>query len=138
MAITDITNLTGLNIQPETDLNGNIPFSALHAVYIPSLTTAQITTLLTKAETRNGLVVYDNTLNVYKVRQNGVINILGSSISAVTGAGLVTGSPLIVPSGADAAVEVVGNQVNGFIYYGATSTTIRARVNGAWVSIATV
>lgn len=135
MAITDITTLTGLNVQPQTDLNGTIPNSALHGFYVPSLTTAQITTLLTKSEMRNGAIVYDNVLNVLRTYKNGVLNTLGTSLGTATGVGLTSGSPFIFPSGTNGGVEVAGNQVNGFTYYGTTSNTLRSYVDGAWVTI---
>lgn len=136
MAIKTITTLTGLNIQPET-INGNIPNSLLHGFYIPSLTTTQITTLLTKSEMRNGGMVYDNVLNVFRVYKNGVLNTLSTSIGTATGVGLTSGSPVTLPSGTAVAVEVAANQVNGFIYNDTTSNTIKARVNGAWVTVTT-
>lgn len=131
MSTTSITRLTGLNVQPEA-INGTIAEPYLHGFYVPSLTTAQITTLAASTEMRDGVLVYDNELEAYKVRQNGVLYTLNSSVATVTGVGLTSGTPFIFPSGPAAAVEVAANQVNGFTYYNTTANTMRTYFNGAW------
>ncbi len=83
----------------------------------------------------SGFMYYGTTSNTLRVYSGAAWNNINYSISTATGVGLTAGSPCTLPTGPDAAVEVAGNQVNGFIYLGATSGTIRARVGGAWVTV---
>lgn len=72
MTNSDLTNVTGLDVQPER-INGVIPKSGLHGMYAPKLTSTEIASLVTKDEIRDGLVVYNTTLNIYQGRENGNI-----------------------------------------------------------------
>lgn len=125
-----------------TRINGGLQVAANatnknNGFYAPQLTTVQrnaipATTLV------NGAIIYNTTTNTFQNYTNGVWNNLNSSV-ATAGVGLVAGSsPVILPSGADAAVEVPANQINGFIYNGTTSNTTRLRQNGAWVTVSTI
>lgn len=130
--VSNISRFTGINVQPESNDLGVINNSDLHGFYVPSLTTAQITTLVATPEMNNGAVIYDNVLNIFRVWQNGALYTLGTTNGTVTGVGLTSGSPFVFPQGPSAAVEVVANQVNGFTYYNTTANTMRIYFNGAW------
>lgn len=146
-AIPAITTLTGLNVQPESTVGilynpanpQNIAISPahLHGFYVPSLTTAQITTLAGKTEMRNGFIAYDNVVNGYRGYQNGALASLYSTV-ATAGVGLTSGSPVILPTGPSAAVEVAANQIAGFAYYNATAANIRVYANAGWHTVTIV
>jgi hypothetical protein len=87
----------------------------------------------------NGMIVYQTDIGAFKVYQTGASGagwgLLYGNVSAATGAGLVAGnSAFTLPSGTRAAVEVAGNQVNGFMYYDTTNNVIRTYKN-AWQTI---
>jgi hypothetical protein len=136
MTKSDITRFTSLRCQPQ-EVNGVIPDQYLKGMYVPSLTTTQINTLVDSDGDHTALIAYDKPLNVYKGLINGVINTFNTSPATATGVGLTSGSPSILPSGTAVAVEVVANEVNGFMYYNTTATNIRAFVNDAWVTVTT-
>lgn len=90
----------------------------------------------------NGMIVYQTDIGLFKIYQTpasgAAWSIIYANVSAATGVGLVAGnSPYSLPSGTSAAVEVAGNQVNGFIYYNTTLTNPRAYINGAWTTLYT-
>ena len=126
-AITRING--GLQVATNTTNKNN-------GFYAPQLTTVQ-RDAIPAATIVNGAIIYNTTTNTFQNYTNGVWNNLNSSV-ATAGVGLVAGSsPVILPSGPDAQVEVGANAIAGFIYYGATSDTIRLRQNGAWVTVTT-
>lgn len=126
-----ITNLTGLSVQPEANYSGEI--LEPHAFYVPELTTDEIA-LIATSELRDGAIVYDKTLEIHKVRQNGAWVNLVTSDSA-TGAGLTPSSAVILSSGTAVNVQVAANQVNGLVYYDTTSANPKARVGDDWVKL---
>lgn len=129
-----ITRVTGLSVTPNTTTT----ISKNTGLYAPQLTPAQIAAI-PAATLVNGAIVYNTTTNLYNIYQNGAWFTLNSSPTTVSGIGLVAGnSPFLFPSGTAATVEVAANQVNGFMYYNTTANTIKARVNGAWVTVTTV
>jgi hypothetical protein len=88
----------------------------------------------------NGMIVYQTDVGAFKVYQTNANGaewaIMYNNVSTATGAGLAAGdNPFTLPNAAAAGVETLGNQVNGFMYYDATSNSIKARVNGAWVTV---
>lgn len=131
MSKAPITRLTGLDVQP--NLNPTNGSSTPHGFYIPLLTTAQIA-LIPATELRNGLIVANSTTNALQVRLNGALRNVNTSLATATGEGL-NGSPVILPSGTRAAVELVGNQITGFTYYDTTNNVLRVRNNAAWLTI---
>lgn len=83
-----------------------------------------------------GMIVYQTDIGAFKVYQNGAWAIMYNNTSAATGVGLTAGNnPFTLSSGTRAAVEVAGNQINGFMYYDTTNNVIRARVNALWVTV---
>lgn len=58
-----------------------------------------------------------------------------SAAAIGTGVGLTSGIPIGLPRGPRAAVEVAGNQVNGFLYYDTTNNIARKYNNGAWANL---
>lgn len=83
-----------------------------------------------------GMIYYNTASNVFRVYQNATWSSLYANVTAATGVGLVAGdSPFSLPSGTAAAVEVAGNQVNGFAYYNTTTNLPRIYLNGAWSTI---
>jgi len=125
-AITRING--GLQVASNTTNNNGF--------YAPRLTTGQ-RNAIPVATLVNGAIIYNTTTNTFQNYTNGVWNNLNSSV-ATAGVGLVNGSsPVILPSGLDAQVEVGANEINGFIYNGTTSNTTRLRQNGAWVTVTT-
>ena len=129
MSRTAITRINGgLEIVSNPSTTSNNGF------YAPQLSTAQRDAITAS----NGAIIYNTTTLLFQVHKNGAWNTLTSS-SIDVGTGLVAGSsPVIIPSGPKAAVEVAANNINGFIYYDTTNTVLTARVNGAWRVIATV
>ena len=126
-AITRING--GLQVATNTTNKNN-------GFYAPQLTTVQ-RDAIPAATIVNGAIIYNTTTNTFQNYINGFWNNLNSSV-ATAGEGLVAGSsPVILPSGADVAVEVLENEIDGFIYYGTTSNTTRLRQNGAWVTVTT-
>lgn len=122
-----------------TRINGGLQVAANttnenNGFYAPQLTTAQrdaipATTLV------NGAIIYNTTTNTFQNYTNGVWNNLNSSV-ATAGVGLAAGSsPVILPSGTAAAVEIPANEIAGFIYYNTTANTFKARTNVAWVTV---
>lgn len=78
-------------------------------------------------------------LDTYKVYENGKWYTLNKSLDTVSGEGLAPGSsPVVLPTGVKASVEVAGNELGGFIYYDAANAVNRTYVNGAWKTVATV
>ena len=127
-AITRING--GLQVAANTTTNKNNGF------YAPQLTTAQ-RDAIPATTLANGAIIYNTTTNTFQNYTSGVWNNLNSSV-ATAGVGLIAGSsPVILPSGEDASVEVPANQINGFIYYDTTSNTTKLRQNGAWVTVTT-
>lgn len=186
-----ITRVSSMVVDPNYNINLPTDVITSQGLYVPQLTTTQITAITTPT-LQNGAVVYNTSTNTFQVYQNGtwvalysttnlsgnlivpiVANagalpaapangmivyqtdigafkvyqtnasgagwaIMYNNISTATGAGLAAGdNPFTLPDAARAGVEVVGNQVNGFMYYDTTNNVIRARVNGAWVSVTT-
>lgn len=133
-----------------TRINGGVQVAANttnknNGFYAPQLTTVQRDAIPARTLT-NGAIIYNTTLGIYQFYQ--VINAVSTwanlsvSTSAATGVGLITGSPITIPTGVQAAVEVAGNQVDGFIYFspagGANANVFRVYGNGAWKTVTTV
>ena len=127
-AITRING--GLQVATNTTNKNN-------GFYAPQLTTVQ-RDAIPAATIVNGAIIYNTTTNTFQNYTNGVWNNLNSSV-ATAGVGLVAGSsPVILPSGTAVAVEVVANEIAGFIYYNTTANTFKARTNAAWVTVTVV
>lgn len=126
-----ITRVPNLAISPVTSNKNN-------GLYLPPLTTVQ-RDAIPPAAIANGCSIYNTTANSSQAYIGGVWKNINSSVAPVgVGVGLVAGSTaVILPSGINNTVEVADNQINGFIYYGTTTNSIRARVNGAWVTVQT-
>lgn len=117
-------------------VDSNYTQNKYQGLIAPSVTTAQRDAINTSILT-SPIVIFNSTIGLYQVRQNGAWYTLNTTVGT-TGTGLAANTaPLIVPSGAAADVEVVANQINGFIYYNTTANTLKARVNGAWRTITT-
>jgi len=129
MSRTAITRINGgLEVVAKSSSTTNNGF------YAPQLTTAQRDAITAS----DGAIIYNTDTLLFQVSQNAAWNTLTSSSTAI-GAGLVAGSsPVFIPSGAKAAVEVPANAINGFIYYDTTNNVLTAYIGGAWLVIATV
>jgi len=129
MTVPAITRINGgLEVVAKSSATTNNGF------YAPQLTTVQRDAITAS----NGAIIYNTDTLLFQVRQNATWNTLTSSSTAI-GTGLVAGSsPVLIPSGTEAAVEVAANEVNGFTYYDTTNNVLTARIDGAWVVIATV
>jgi hypothetical protein len=129
MSRTAITRINGgLEIVSNPSTTSNNGF------YAPQLSAAQRGAITVS----DGAIIYNTTTLLFEIHQNGEWSTL-TSASVDVGEGLDAGSPpVVIPSGAKAAVEVVANELDGFIYYDTTNTVLTARVNGAWLVIATV
>jgi hypothetical protein len=102
--------------------------------YAPKLSTVR-RDAITASE---GAIIYNTDTLLYQVYQSGAWYALTSSSTDI-GAGLVAGSsPVFIPSGTKAAVEVAANEVDGFVYYDTTNDVLTARIGAAWLVIATV
>ena len=129
MTVPAITRINGgLEVVAKSSATTNNGF------YAPQLTTVQRDAITAS----NGAIIYNTDTLLFQVRQNATWNTLTSSSTAI-GTGLVAGSsPVLIPSGTKAAVEVALNEVNGFTYYDTTNDVLTARIGGAWLVIATV
>ena len=129
MTVPAITRINGgLEVVAKSSATTNNGF------YAPQLTTAQRDAITAS----DGAIIYNTDTLLFQVRQNAAWNTLTSSSTAI-GEGLVAGSsPVLIPSGAKAAVEVVANNVAGFMYYDTTNQVLTARIGAAWLVIATV
>lgn len=90
----------------------------------------------------NGMIVYQTDIGAFKVYQTNATGagwaIMYNNVSTATGAGLAAGdNPFTLPDAARVGVEVVGNQVNGFVYYDSTNNLLRGRVNANWGTLQT-
>ena len=140
--LSNITNLSGLTITSDQITGTNNP-NATFAV--SSLTQTQINLLQnvtpytvggnTNVRVKNGTMVFNITTSTFQIFINGNWVNVFLNASPATGVGLITGCPLILPSGTAVAVEVAANQFPGFIYYNTTANTIKYRDNAAWKTI---
>ena len=89
----------------------------------------------TNVRVKNGTMVFNITTGMFQIFIGGNWVNVFLNASTATGVGLITGCPLILPSGTAVAVEVAANQVPGFIYYNTTANTIKYRDNAAWKTI---
>ena len=125
-----------------TRINGGLQVAANatnknNGFYAPQLTTVQ-RDAIPAATLVNGAIIYNTTTNTFQNYTNGLWNNLNSSV-ATAGVGLVAGSsPVILPSGPRATVEVPANQIAGFTYYDTTNNVTRTRNNVNWQTITTV
>ena len=110
--------------QAQRDLLQNVtPYTATNATIV---------------KVKNGTMIYNITTSTFQIFNGGSwVNVFLNATTA-TGVGLVTGCPLILPSGTSALVEAAPNQVPGFIYYNTTANTIKYRNNAAWATITAV
>jgi hypothetical protein len=124
-AITRINGGLEVVANPSTTINNGF--------YAPQLTTVQRDAITAS----NGAIIYNTDKLLFEVNQNAIWNTLTSSLSDI-GVGLVAGnSPVLIPSGTTAAVEVAANQVAGFMYYDTTNNVFRVRNNAAWLTVTT-
>lgn len=139
-----ISEFTGITITSDQTTGTNNP-NATFAV--PSVTTAQranlqnVTPYVVGANTykvKPGTIIYNITTKTLQIFDNfGWENLISSAASAATGAGLTSGTPLILPTGVGAAVEAGTNNIPGFIYYNTTTNTVKIRTNATWVTVTT-
>lgn len=103
-------------------------------LYPPKLTTAQRDAIPVGTLT-NAAIIFNTTIGLYQFYQNAAWYTMNGVLGTV-GVGLVAGStPIILPSGPSAAVELAANNVAGFIYYNTTLNTVKLRTNAAWVTV---
>lgn len=121
MPKTAITRLTGLDIQPN---------STKHAFYAPSMTTAEIA-LIDPNELRNGAIVYDKTLNIYKNYQTYV-----TAAAGVTTTAWIPMTNVPVMTAAQGAFYEVANVQPGQMYIRSDTNILRIFI-GAWRTITT-
>ena len=127
MSDAPITKLSSLDISPDLHNKNN-------GFYAPQLTTAQRDAIPSNT-IRNGGIIYNSDLRFFQVYQDNTWKNLNTSLDNASGAGL-NGAPLLIPTGAEADVEVAGNEVQGFIYYDTTNNVLKLRDNAAWKTIA--
>jgi len=139
--LSNITNLSGLTITSDQITGTNNPNATLA---VASVTTAQrdllqnVTPYTVGGNTvrvKNGTMVFNITTSTFQIFINGNWVNVFLNASPATGVGLITGCPLILPSGTAVAVEVAANQFPGFIYYNTTANTIKYRDNAGWKTI---
>ena len=139
--LLNITNLSGLTITSDQITGTNNPNATLA---VASVTTAQrdllqnVTPYTVGGNTvrvKNGTMVFNITTSTFQIFINGNWVNVFLNASPATGVGLITGCPLILPSGTAVAVEVAANQFPGFIYYNTTANTIKYRDNAGWKTI---
>lgn len=124
MADTPITKLSALDITPD-------PNNPNNGFYVPELTTEQRDAIPSDT-LRNGLIIYNSHLNMFQVRMNAEWYHLNVSVPAPNGIAGVNGSPLILPTGERADVEVAENEITGFIYFDTTNEVVRIRTATEW------
>lgn len=93
-------------------------------------------------ERDNGFLYLDITNNQVRGYINGKWLTFYATQCEVPGLGITNGSPMIFPSGAQKDVEVIKNEIDGFIYYDTTNNRLRIFEgkqgeigNGIWRSI---
>lgn len=116
----------------------NLSTGAVNALEAPAVANAAAL----PAVPVNGMIVYQTDIGLFKIYQTppdgAGWSAIYANVSVATGVGLVAGnSPYSLPSGTLAAVEVAGNQVNGFAYYNTTGTNVRGYFHGVWTTIET-
>lgn len=125
MAKAPITTFTGLNVQPSSG-------GPVHAFYCPQLTTAQIA-LISTAELRTGAIVYDTTLNIYKVYKTFVTANAAPLTTSAWVPLLSTPSMTAVQGGFFEA----SNSVPGQMYVRSDTNIVRIYIGNAWNTITT-
>ncbi|MDA1057028.1 MAG: hypothetical protein O3A58_04270 [Proteobacteria bacterium] len=90
----------------------------------------------------NGFMYLDTTNNQVRGYINSKWLTFYATQCEVPGLGITNGSPMIFPSGAQKDVEVIKNEIDGFIYYDTTNNQLRifegeqGKIgNGIWRSI---
>lgn len=93
-------------------------------------------------ERDNGFLYLDITNNQARGYINGKWLTFYATQCEVPGLGITNGGPMIFPSGAQKDVEVINNEIDGFIYYDTTNNQLRIFEgeqgeigNGIWRSI---
>lgn len=86
---------------------------------------------------KNGTMIYNITSGLFQLFRNGQWENISTNITTATGVGL-TSSPFSIPSGPRASVEVVANQINGFIYNDTTNNDVRGYINTQWMTLFSV
>lgn len=128
MPLPAITRVSNMEIKSDAKNKEN-------GLRIDAITTTQRDAIPTKTA---GLLISNSTNNTLQTYQNGVWNTLNATASTATGVGLTNGTAFTLPSGPSAAVEVLGNQVAGFMYNDTTLNRIRVRANAAWNTVTIV
>ncbi len=141
--LSNITALSGLTITSDQTTGTNNP-NATFAV--SSVTTTQrdklenVTPYVVNGATvkiKEGTIIFNISVDKLQMFRNGIWESVTTNISTATGVGL-SSSPFSIPSGARSAVEVVANQVNGFIYNDTTNNQVRGCINAQWMTLFTV
>jgi hypothetical protein len=88
----------------------------------------------------DGTTFYNNTNDRYQgirgANADGTKKVVDFYTIPTNNAGVgLNGVPFILPSGARITVEVVANQILGFMYYDTTNNVVRLRTNLAWVTL---
>ena len=115
--LSNITNLSGLTITSDQITGTNNPNATLA---VSSLTQTQINLLQnvtpytvggnTNVRVKNGTMVFNITTSTFQIFINGNWVNVFLNANLATGIGLITGCPLVLPSGTAVAVEVAANQ----------------------------
>lgn len=141
--LSNITALSGLTITSDQTTGTNNP-NATFAV--SNVTTAQrdllqnVTPYIVNGATvriKEGTIIFNISVDKLQMFRNGIWESVTTNISTATGVGL-SSSPFSIPSGTKADVEVLANQVNGFIYYDTTTKQVRGYINTQWMTLFTV
>jgi hypothetical protein len=122
-------------------------FGIYHPIATQAQINAQFATNKTYIDKNNikrnnvdGTTFYNNTNDRYQgirgANADGtkkVVDFYTIPTNNAAGAGL-NGVPFILPSGTQGGVEVVANEIPGFMYYDTTNDAIKLRTNAAWVT----
>ena len=140
MADFNMTRLSSLIIDPTLNTD-----PTTQGCWIPSIPTANLASisanLIAGIPTVAAPILYNPTTVTYQIynTRSAAWESLVTFGGAATGVGLISGSPLMLPTGASAAVELPANQINGFIYMDSgNANRIRVYNNNAWHTIAAV
>ena len=141
--LDNITQFSGITItsnQTTGTSNRNATLAVVNVTQAQRDLLQNVTPYVVNAVTvrvKNGTMIYNITSGLFQLFRNGQWENISTNITTATGVGL-TSSPFSIPSGPRASVEVVANQINGFIYNDTTNNDVRGYINTQWMTLFSV
>jgi hypothetical protein len=141
--LDNITQFSGITItsnQTTGTSNRNATLAVVNVTQAQRDLLQNVTPYVVNAVTvkvKNGTMIYNITSGLFQLFRNGQWENISTNITTATGVGL-TSSPFSIPSGPRASVEVMANQINGFIYNDTTNNDVRGYINTQWMTLFSV